>query len=361
MKNKKILLFTPTFKFKNLHRYKDVWIIIENFKRDFNYETYILTTVNEIEYKNYKSNVILIKNEFLGFLKNIFLIKPDLLIMFHPTLKTLFYSIIFKFLNFKWKVYIKSDTDLKNLKYYKDSKLTYIYILFVKIFSIFAIISFENKKDFELLKNKYKLNIIHIPNWIDCIKNNFENNYKKENIIITVWRLGTYQKNTQELLEILKVLLNNDNSLKAVLIWEIQDETNFKDFLNKFLLENQNIKDRIIFTWNITQDKVFEYYKKSKFFILTSRYEWFSCSLPEAAFFGNIIISRNVWWVWDITNNWKYWFIYNNISEIDKINNFIKNDYIKINKQEYLEYINNNYTYKNILNNLNNKIFKWKY
>jgi hypothetical protein len=43
------------------------------------------------------------------------------------------------------------------------------------------------------------------------------------------------------------ILIENVN-YKAVLCGEIQDETNFKLYLENYLQENSDIKDRIIFT-----------------------------------------------------------------------------------------------------------------
>jgi hypothetical protein len=346
----------PTFKFKNLHRNKDVWIIIEEFKKIYDYETYILTQKNENKYIWYKSKIIIIKNEFLWFILNIFSLKPNLLIMFHISRITFMYAIIYKIINFKWKIYIKSDCDLKNTNYKKNNNLSKFFILFLKIFDKLWYISFENKTDVDFLNNNYQFNFFHIPNWInEYIWNYNINNFRKENLIITVWRLWSYQKNTQEFLQIVKPLLEKDKTLKTVLIWEIQDETKFAEYLNKYLLENKNISDRIIFTWKINQNEVFEYYKKSKFFILTSRYEWFACTLPEAGYFWNIIIARDVWWVNDITNNWEYWLIYKNISEIET---FINKCSLKPN--EINKYIKNNYSYSKIISNINNKVILWK-
>jgi glycosyltransferase involved in cell wall biosynthesis len=126
--------------------------------------------------------------------------------------------------------------------------------------------------------------------------------------------------------------------------------------LENYLQENSDIKDRIIFTWNLNRDKLFEYYKKSKFFLLTSLYEWFACVLVEAAYFWNIIIARDVWGIKTITNNWKYGFIYEKTEDAIE---FIKNNNT-IQYNEYHKHIEDNFLWKDIIEKINNQIILWK-
>jgi hypothetical protein len=349
----KILLFIAPCCVKNIHRYKDIWTIIENLKRDFWYDTYILTKKWEETY-DYKSKIIEIESNIFWFIKYIKKVKPEVLIMFWAVWHTLIYVILARIMRYKWKIYIKADIFLPNLRWYKNWNIHIYYRLLLKIFEKFSTVSFENQSDIELLNKKYNFHFFHIPNWID-LKNNSYKIWKKEKIILTVWRLGSIEKNTQEFLEIVKPILKNNPDYKAILAWEIQDETNFEKYKENYLKENQDIKDRIVFKWYLNNKNLYELYKQSKFFLFTSKYEWFAIIFAESAYFWNIIVTKDVWWARDILNNWEFWCIYKDKKEaINFINNTILYDVKHIDKQQ--KYIIENYSWENILNNINKTI-----
>ncbi|MDO8994316.1 MAG: glycosyltransferase, partial [Daejeonella sp.] len=125
---------------------------------------------------------------------------------------------------------------------------------------------------------------------------------EKENIIITVGRIGTLQKNTELFLEALKeVELNN---WKVYILGPVEE--GFQNFIKQYFLEHPQLKNRIIFTGNISDRKeLFEWYNRAKIFCLTSRFEGFPITFPEALYFGNYIISSPVSSALEITNNSK--------------------------------------------------------
>jgi glycosyltransferase involved in cell wall biosynthesis len=90
------------------------------------------------------------------------------------------------------------------------------------------------------------------------------------------------------------------------LIGEITDETNFKEYLEDFFHQNPYLKSRIIFTGNISQIEVFEWYKRAKYLVMSSRREGFAHVFAEAAYFSTLIISRDVGGVRDITNDGEF-------------------------------------------------------
>lgn len=114
---------------------------------------------------------------------------------------------------------------------------------------------------------------------------------QKENIFITVGRLGTKEKRTEFLLEGLKHVKFRD--WKAYLIGPINDE--FQDYIKNFFEENPSLKDKIEFTGAIYDKKtLWELYSKAKVFILTSSTESSGLVFYEAKIFHNYIVTTHV-------------------------------------------------------------------
>lgn len=109
---------------------------------------------------------------------------------------------------------------------------------------------------------------------------------KKENLISFVGRLDK-EKNVKELLEIFA-------SSKIPEDWKLQiiGDGNQKKNLEKFVEEN-NLKNRMIFYGTKSSDEILELLKKSKIFGFTSTKEALPTVLVEAMFCGNVIISYN--------------------------------------------------------------------
>lgn len=175
---------------------------------------------------------------------------------------------------------------------------------------------------------------------------------EKENIMITVGRLGTYQKNTEMLLQSLEKL--DLKNWKILLIGPY--DKNFKNKYMEFLKRNNDKKDKIILVGNINnREKLYEIYKKSKVLILTSRREGFPLVYPEALRFGNYIITTKVSGAEDITN-------YNKIGKIIEIedSNALNNELVKVIggqidlKKKYelsIEWSKKNFIWERILKN----------
>lgn len=124
---------------------------------------------------------------------------------------------------------------------------------------------------------------------------------KKENLIITVGRLGSYQKNTEMLLRALKKVELKDN-WKVCLIGLVDKENNT---IKTFIERNQN--ESVQFVGNITDKReLWEYYNWAKVFVLTSRWESYGLVLNEAYRFKNYLLSTDVGAINDIYENGRY-------------------------------------------------------
>lgn len=115
---------------------------------------------------------------------------------------------------------------------------------------------------------------------------------KKEKIILTVGRLGTYQKNTELLIESLIEIEDKLNEWIVYLVGPMTED--FKIWLNNRLVDHSKLKNKIVITGNIIDKKeLYQIYGKSSIFVLPSRYESWGLVLSEAMYFANYPIVTN--------------------------------------------------------------------
>ena len=327
---KKITLLFPVPAFKDFLLYKDVGLLINYLGKEYNLSSEIIySKLKEDNIPEYfrKIKLIELKYKFSKFnldkfkiIKGIYYYKYllknakkiDYLIFFHYRIDKIFLILLYKYLNPKGKIYIKLDSDGNyNMENNLKNKITKFLlkksVKKIDLFSIETIDAMQKVKDKNLFGIENFEKLVYIPNGFDedyLIENKikiktFE---EKENIMITVGRLGSKQKNNELLLEALeKIELKN---WKVLLIGSYTEE--FKKLYNNFIEKNQDKKDKVILIGNISdRNLLYKYYNKAKVFILTSRWEGSAIVYPEALRFGNYIITTDVGGAKDITNNGK--------------------------------------------------------
>ena len=95
---------------------------------------------------------------------------------------------------------------------------------------------------------------------------------RRENIILTVGRLGTGQKKTEVLLEAFAKIADEIPDWKVYLVGNVDDA--FKPYLDDFMKQNSRLKDRIIFTGPVyDRDDLADIYDRSKIYVLSSELE----------------------------------------------------------------------------------------
>lgn len=162
---------------------------------------------------------------------------------------------------------------------------------YVDVFSV------ETKSYFEALSNTsvFKNRLGHIPNGVSMLDVDIEkiDAIPKENMVITIGRLGDYQKNNELLLEALELLPEELVKLwKFVFIGPATDE--FIKKIEAFKLNYPNKADSIIMTGNIMdRQTVYEYCKKARIICMTSRYESTCLATLEGMFFGAYPVITN--------------------------------------------------------------------
>ncbi|MGL6025103.1 MAG: glycosyltransferase [Cetobacterium sp.] len=292
----------------------------------------------------------------------------DVLMLFHVTKCSYWRAYFYKKFNPNGKVYVKADFNLEqyqkemkrienspqNLReYLKKRREIKEYSKRKELVKIADLISYETEKAYDAMKDSYagvstteKTTLI--PNGYDdfIIEKNFHEKTieEKENIFLTVGRLGTLQKNTEFLLQILeKVDLKN---WKFYFIGEVEEK--FQKKITEFFIKNPNKKNKVIFMGLIKEKiELYNYYNKSKVFVLPSRWESFGIVMVEALAFNNYILTSNTLAAKDITLNQKIGKIFSleNLEELSREMQNIIDDKIDINEKK-IDILNHKKKYK---------------
>ena len=322
-----VTVFTET---ENFHLVKDVGQLPYFMYKTEGYDATLISYQNNVEYpfidqevNGLKLNFIPNKGRFLYFELGVlyYLLNHSksiaVLNLFHFKKDHILYLLIYKLVNPKGKAYIKLDMDILFFKNYNAFlfsnyriKNLILKALTTWIFKLTDLFSVETNQAKDYLLNVYP----ELQNKLICIPNGVDNLYldkeipikafqEKENIILTVGRIGTEQKNTELLLDALKITDLKD--WKVYILGPIEES--FKKYIADFYKEYPQLENKVIFTGNITDRKeLFDWYNRSKIFCLSSRYEGFPIAFPEALYFGNYLISSPVSSAEHITSKGKY-------------------------------------------------------
>ena len=244
--------------------------------------------------------------------------KIDCLMRFHSTHLTALTVCIYKLLNPSGKVYIKMDIDPRqiNLNYIQKASFTKkisailykYYTQGINTLSCETSLAYKTLMQATSFHYNYKNKLTLMPNGFDeeALKALEFKEYsfiEKENIIISVGRLGTPPKNTELFLQSLAHL--DLKNWKVYLIGPIHPDFQIK--IDTFYQQYPDKKNQVIFTGAIYNKKeLWSYYNKAKVFVLTSRWESYALVLNEAKRFRNYIISTNVGAASDLIEDNKY-------------------------------------------------------
>jgi glycosyltransferase involved in cell wall biosynthesis len=166
------------------------------------------------------------------------------------------------------------------------------------------VISTSCYKTAKYLNKKWPPFIVeHIPNGFFNASDEPIKKCEKENIILTVGRIGTAQKANHILLIAFSMIANNIPNWKVRLAGPI--EAKFNEFTDKYFKEFPQLKKRVEFLGNITdKGKLYAEYAKAKIFALTSIMEGGAPNVTaEALFHGCYTITSDIDAAIDITDN----------------------------------------------------------
>src|SRR3989338_10935031 len=304
---------------QDFHLVKEVGMVPYYMHKEFGHDCEIISTRKKDEQfsntKYVKGLKIKIINRprFLIFLDYILKNsgKIDILMQIHTNPMQILLAFVYKGLNKNGISYVKGDIDEKILTINKIGIANLIrkFKTYLAL-SVSDILSVEKMDVFNFLCRqfpKFREKIIYYPSGFDSsgLEGKSFSFDSKANQIITVGRLGTKQKATETFLSALEMIKKELKGWKILLIGSI--EPGFSKKIEEFYKKNPDLKETVLFTGEIKDRyKLYEAYKKSKIFCLTSRFESFALVLTEAAFFGNAIVSTKVGCAPEITDNGKY-------------------------------------------------------
>lgn len=157
------------------------------------------------------------------------------------------------------------------------------------------------------------------PHRIDYIPNgfyDFQGVYRepdfaqKEDLIITVGRLGTRQKRSEDLLEAFALVADKFPTWKLALIGNQTSE--FIVWVKNFLAANPFLQGRVIMPGMITEKKeLYEWYRRAKIFALTSALEGGTPNvIAEALYAGDYIVTSDIDGAGDATDSGRCGMVY---------------------------------------------------
>lgn len=314
------LLFVEYFlNYTDIHLFKDPGQIPFRFQKTLGYESYIICNSghNEVEETKQYINLLTlpksrIKRNFKlisFFIKNKDRIK--IFNIFHIGFHNVFIAAICKAIVPNVFVYLKMDNCIytgpypweqifdntvspnKVYPYRKESYIQKIknYILkyhLINKVDLFSVEDNDSKKYYEEKYPFFKNKIVTVLNGHVADLFFSKTAIDKENIILNIGRLGTYQKATDILLEAFaKIGCKHQYTLHLV---GIVDKS-FQPFIENYFNNYDSLKNKVIIHGHLDKEKLFDLYCRSKIFCLPSRFEGFAIVFPEAMYFNNAIVT----------------------------------------------------------------------
>lgn len=346
---------------ENIHLTKDVGLIPYFLNKEMYFEStiafckdknelpFLNTEVQGLKYKKIKKIVTYdYLNIFFFLIGNLF--RYDVVMLFHPNYYSLLIAYAIKRMSFnRIKFYFKLDLDSTfdfSGLYQKSFKRNVFNFLMNDI----ALLSVESYDDFKKFEALNKFNVEHIPNGLIPQQSQ---KFEKENIMLTVGRLGTFQKDTETLLNAFK--LANPANLKLVLVGTI--EVTFNEFIVEYFEKHPWLRNKVEFVGPISdRNTIMNWYRRSRYFLLSSRNEGFPLALLEAAANGCYIISSDLPASRDVTSNQKYGKLFpigdsNSLASI--ISSLNHDSELIPSPLEIFDYANQKYDWRRIVEKIN--------
>lgn len=293
--------FTLFLKTENVHLTKDVGQIPICLERDFGYETFLVTYRNG-EYPYLLDEAKGLQLQFANqsiwgrIVDGICFIwknrkSIDILNVYHLNLSSFIWINFFRIVRKKKALaYLKLDANHMEIEKVQSKGLSAL----VKHITLQKadIISAESVIIKEALQKYSKTEILYIPNgYLPTQMPETESAISKENIILTVGRLGTYPKATELLVEAF-IHAEISTQWKLVLIGSMEEK--FSEWIEQKIEKYPIIRDRVLMPGLIEDKRILrEWYQKAKIFVLPSRYEGFPLVLIEALLSGDYLITSD--------------------------------------------------------------------
>lgn len=263
---------------------------------------------------------------------------------------------LYKFLNKYGKVYLKLDMDFRSCNLYEENFRERE--VFTKNTEVVDLISVESMAVKEQIQKYSSKEIILIEDGVAKLDFTPKIDQIRENIFLTVARLGTEQKATDVLLQAFAQSADKHNwSLK--LVGTIEED--FKEYIEEYFKQYPQLLNRVQFVGQIKNREVlYNEYCKAKVFVLPSRWESYGISCAEALCCGcRLILSDAIPPAREMTNRGKYGEIIapDNVNALSKALLFAtQQEYNQQDINEMVEYANNHFSWDRICAKLYNEM-----
>ena len=248
----------------------------------------------------------------------------DTLLTFHFSNRIIILTFLLKLLNKNANVWVLGDLNLDMARTLKENGFVFskgmMGIIKKRIvhrfFNILDVFSLETTQYYEMFKPLFEKNnwkcLTYFPcSWDEDNENSLSVLDDKENIILSCARFGSYQKNTEMLLEGIEKTDLKD--WKIFLVGPISSDfsygenSKFKDYVKDFYSRNPHFVDVVFFTGPVFDTKeLFSYFQRAKVFVMTSRYEGFANVFAQARWNQCFIVSTDVGGAKDMSHDWEF-------------------------------------------------------
>lgn len=298
----------------NVHLIKDIGMIGYFFHKKYAYHAIVACSRNG-EYPYLDSCVPGLELDFLEhypYLLNdsqilsgeVYLIRHaasiDVLQLLGLGYRTFQWIALYKYLNPAGKVYLKLDASVTNTPLSLPEPL-------FEVLKLCEIISVESKIIWQKLNEVWPVKVEYIPNGYFRLLDDdlFVNYAAKQNIILSVGRIGIPEKANDVLLTTFASIASSLPNWKLVMVGPIEDS--FKPFLGRFFNEHPELADRVILLGNIAdRTRIEGLYREAKIFCLPSRKEGFPLAGVEALREGCCLVLTSFQSAYDLTNDGEF-------------------------------------------------------
>lgn len=205
-----------------------------------------------------------------------------------------------KRLNPAIKTYIKLDMNESGFSHFYDGTFLRKIKIVPEYWKSYAVDLFtvENRSFYKVLKEMrlFRNRIEYLPNAVSLFGvdlGKISRPKQKENILLTVGRLGKHVKNNELLVEaIRKVDRNLFNDWKFLFVGSA--EAHFVEYVKRICASDAWMAEHLVLFGKINDRmRLYELYAKAKIICMTSRSESFCIALMEAMFFGAYPVVTN--------------------------------------------------------------------
>jgi glycosyltransferase involved in cell wall biosynthesis len=241
--------------------------------------------------------------------------------LYHISVESAIYALLFRFLNPKALLYVKADLDVRSFSTYRSlqlpanslvrvlttvSRRLFQWTMVPMLLDACTFISVETSAAHSLLTTRFprvahKITLLPsgVSDWVaDQVA--LLPATDRDKTILTVGRIGAPEKNHEMLVRAMERITSPDWTCRFV----GPVDPAFSRWVEARMVSNPTLREKVILSGPIDDRRqLYQVYSLSSIFCLTSLRESFGLAMVEAAYFGNVIVSTRVPAAVDLTGN----------------------------------------------------------